>query len=77
MIDIVRSKNEGFCTYSWTKPGREGDDFKIIAYVKKCSAFDGFIGTGVYLDDLEAGMQKTISFLVILFQSGYFFLSCF
>ncbi|WP_022665753.1 cache domain-containing protein [Desulfospira joergensenii] len=64
MIKIVKSKGEGFYSYHWTKPGHQGNDFKKIAYVKLFKPFDWFIGTGIYLDDLESAMQKTISHYV-------------
>lgn len=61
MIKLVQSNEEGFYSYHWSKPGQQGDDFEKIAFVKQFKPFDWLIGTGVYPDDLESSMQRTIS----------------
>ncbi len=60
MIDISMNQAEGFYNYSWTKPGNEGRGFPKIAYVKYFEPFNGFIGTGEYLDDVEKDIQGEV-----------------
>lgn len=60
MIAIARQDGEGFYQYTWTKPGQEGRDFRKIAFVKYVAPFDWLIGTGEYLDDVEADIQREL-----------------
>ncbi|CAA7616538.1 cache domain-containing protein [Magnetospirillum sp. UT-4] len=57
MLDIVKAQGEGFYRYYWTQPGKPGDDHLKIAYVKKLEALDWVIGTGEYVEDMEAAIQ--------------------
>ena len=43
-----------FVEYTWPKPGVPDGRFRKISYAKKLSGFDLWLGTGVYLDDMEA-----------------------
>jgi PAS domain S-box-containing protein len=60
MIELVRREGEDYYQYSWTKPNAQGKDFPKIAYVKYFAPFDGFIGTGEYLDDVEQDIQREV-----------------
>jgi signal transduction histidine kinase len=60
MIELVRREGEGYYRYTWTKPNAQGNDFPKIAYLKYFAPFDGFIGTGEYLDDVEQDIQKEV-----------------
>ncbi len=60
MIDIAKTSGEGFCAYSWTKPGKQGSDYPKIAYVKKFEPLNWFIGTGEYLDNVESDIKAEI-----------------
>ena len=60
LIDIVKSQGEGFYNYNWTKPFSVNKKAKKISYVKLFEPFQWFIGTGVYLDQVESAMQKMI-----------------
>jgi len=60
MIKIVQQADEGFYEYYWTKPGVEGNDFKKISFVKRVEPFDWFIGTGLYVDDVEAQIKDNL-----------------
>lgn len=57
MIELVREKGEGFYSYTWSKPGSEGQ-YRKIAYIKHFAPLDWFIGTGEYIDDLLADLQQ-------------------
>ena len=60
MIDIARSQGEGFYEYAWSKPNAEGLNFRKLAYVKFFEPFGWFIGTGKYLDDMEADIRREV-----------------
>ncbi len=60
MIEIVQKADEGFYEYYWTKPGEEGNDFKKISFVKRVEPFDWFVGTGLYVDDVEAQIKDNL-----------------
>jgi PAS domain S-box-containing protein len=58
MIEIARSEaGEAFYNYTWTKPGVIGKDFPKLAFIQRFKPFDWFIGTGEYLDTVEAQIQ--------------------
>ncbi len=60
MIQIARQSGEGFYEYRWTKPDAAGNDFKKISFIKRFEPFDWFIGTGLYVDDIENGIKSGI-----------------
>ncbi len=60
MIDLVSDKGEGFYTYHWTKPGVGGNAHPKIAFVKRFEPFGWLIGTGAYLEDVTADIQKEV-----------------
>lgn len=60
MAQIAETHGEGFYQYLWTKPGEEGNRFPKIAFVKYFEPFHWFIGTGEYLDDVSADIQKEV-----------------
>jgi len=60
MIDVVRNSDEGFLSYTWTKPRHKGSDFKKIAFVKYFRPLDCFIGTGEYIDDTEETIRQEV-----------------
>ena len=50
---VAKKKGEGIVPYLWPKPGREKPVAKI-SYVKAFKPWGWVIGTGVYVDDVEA-----------------------
>jgi len=60
MIDIAKQSGEGFYDYYWTKPKEEGNFYKKIAFIKLFEPFDMFIGTGLYVDDMEAVIKEEL-----------------
>ena len=53
MVDIVRAKGAGYYSYTWPKPGAQAPVRKI-SYVKGFAPWGWVIGTGIYLDDVDA-----------------------
>ena len=78
MINIVRQSGEGFYEYHWTKPDSAGNDFKKISFIKRFEPYDWFIGTGLYVDDVEdqikANLLSTIS-RIRFGKEGYIFIN--
>ncbi len=60
MLRIARRHSEGFYTYTWSKPGRQGRGYPKLAFVKLFEPLGWVIGTGEYLDDFERDVQQEI-----------------
>jgi PAS domain S-box-containing protein len=58
MIDLVKRSGEGFYEYAWSKPGKEGNGHRKIAFVKLFEPYEWLIGTGEYIEDVEEDIQK-------------------
>jgi len=70
MINIIRKDSEGYYEYCWTKPDDTGNDHKKITYIKSLGFYDWFIGTGVYVEDIEQRLQQTIGTYVTRYRFG-------
>jgi methyl-accepting chemotaxis protein len=53
MVDVIRRSGNGFVDYLWPKPGSDKPAPKIT-YVVGFAPWGWIIGTGVYVDDLDA-----------------------
>jgi len=53
MVDLVRADGAGFLAYMWPKPGSEAPVPKL-SYVQGVPAWGWVIGSGVYMDALDA-----------------------
>jgi two-component system, cell cycle sensor histidine kinase and response regulator CckA len=58
-IEIAEQSGEGFYEYHWTKPQSAGRDLKKISFIKRFEPYDWFIGTGLYVDDIEEQIKAT------------------
>ncbi|GAK50813.1 PAS/PAC sensor hybrid histidine kinase [Candidatus Moduliflexus flocculans] len=58
MIALVKQSGEGFYEYTWTKPNAQGQNFSKIAFIKRFEPYDWIIGTGEYVDDVQADLQR-------------------
>jgi len=56
-VAAVRNSGGGFVEYQWPKPGKTQPVNKI-SYVKGFAPWGWIIGSGVYLDDIEAQFRK-------------------
>jgi methyl-accepting chemotaxis protein len=54
-VDVVRKDGAGFVPYEWPKPGFDKPQPKL-SYVAGFAPWNWVIGTGVYIDDLDAQM---------------------
>ena len=60
MILIAKTKEEGFYEYLWTKPDQPGAKHLKLSYVKRFAPFDWFIGTGLYVNDVEEDIKTEV-----------------
>ena len=56
--DVVAKAGEGFVTYNWSKPkaggGTTEELYEKLSYVKKIDGWNWVIGSGIYIDDVDA-----------------------
>ncbi len=52
-VDTVKTKSEGLVRYQWPKPGKDAPQPKF-SYIKGFEPWQWIIGTGIYVDDLDA-----------------------
>lgn len=64
-IEIAQQKGQGFLTYSWQK-GNSKEFRQKLVYVRLYVPWGWVVGTGVYLDDVEAELQKMLSNLTLV-----------
>lgn len=57
---IAQQSGEGFYEYTWSKPGATGQNHKKISFVKYFKPFNFYIGTGLYVQDMEEQIQKQL-----------------
>jgi methyl-accepting chemotaxis protein len=63
-VKIVKAEGAGFVDYPWPKPGSE-TPIEKLSYVKGFEPWGWIIGSGVYLDDVNAIFkQNAIKFLI-------------
>lgn len=61
MINIVKNNGAGYIEYEWTKPGTpKGTLYPKISYIKIFDPWQWIIGTGVYIDDVNAAFWSAI-----------------
>jgi len=53
MISVARSPEGGFVYYKWPKPGKT-DPVQKLSYVKQFEPWGWVLGTGMYIEDLDA-----------------------
>ena len=55
-VEVCREKGAGFVDYKWPKPGSDKPVDKI-SYVRLFEPWNWVIGTGMYIDDIEAAVS--------------------
>lgn len=68
MVKVVKSDGAGFVNYEWPRPGSDKPVPKI-SYVKGYPAWDWIIGSGVYVDDIDAAVMhhaRQMALIVLL-----------
>ncbi len=57
MVKVAKAQGEGFVEYQWAKPGKEKPQPKL-SYIKIHKDWGWIIGSGLYIDDLNAAINK-------------------
>ena len=61
-VDVVDKSGNGFVTYNWPKPKEGGgvteELFPKLSYVMKFEPWGWLIGSGIYIDDIDAAVQS-------------------
>ncbi|MEO1828788.1 MAG: methyl-accepting chemotaxis protein [Pseudomonas sp.] len=65
MVQLARSKGTASFEYSWPKPGEKDGSAKIAAF-KHFKPWDYMIGTGIYVDAMQAKFRAALISSVIL-----------
>lgn len=60
MIKIAKTEGEGYYHYTWTKPRDDKKEYKKISFIKYFEPLDMYIGTGLYVNDLEEIIKKEV-----------------
>ena len=64
MVEVVDKSNEGYVTYNWPKPKEGGgvteELFPKLSYAKKFEPWGWMIGSGIYVDDVDAAMRAQV-----------------
>ncbi|MFO7753146.1 MAG: methyl-accepting chemotaxis protein [Desulfobacteraceae bacterium] len=55
MVDVCADKGSGFVDYKWPKPGHE-EPVDKISYVRLFEPWGWILGTGMYIDDIDAAV---------------------
>ena len=63
-VKVVKSQGSGFVDYQWPKPGKDAPQPKL-SYVTGFEPWGWVIGTGVYIDDLQAQLWESATKVVI------------
>ncbi|MGU5661155.1 methyl-accepting chemotaxis protein [Aeromonas sanarellii] len=61
--DLAKTQGAGEVAYYWPKPGVD-EPVRKISYVKRFAPWDWVIGTGVYVDDVEAQYREVLHTLL-------------
>ncbi len=61
--DLARAQGAGEVAYYWPKPGVD-EPVSKISYIKRFAPWDWIIGTGVYVDDVEAQYREVLHTLL-------------
>ena len=77
--EMAQRHGEGFVDYQWPKPGHDKPVDKV-SFVKGFAPWGWVIGSGIYVDDLRADVQRTVVYsvaivLAAVLVAGYLFLS--
>lgn len=59
MVKVANANPDGgLVRYWWEKPGKKGESIEKFSYVQKFEPWDWIIGTGAYVDNIEAKIAE-------------------
>ncbi|MEH6798808.1 MAG: methyl-accepting chemotaxis protein [Halopseudomonas sabulinigri] len=65
MVALARKEGTASFEYSWPKPGEEDGTPKIAAF-KHFAPWDYMVGTGIYVDDMQAKFHSAVASSVVI-----------
>lgn len=80
IIDIAKIKGQDFYEYTWAKPNNERISNKKISFIKYFEPLNLFIGSGLYISDLEEIVKREVLIRISEMKyenDGYFFVTTF
>mgnify|MGYP002776337195 CR=1 FL=1 len=67
-VEVVNKGNSGYVNYMWPKPKADGTDteelYEKLSFVKKFDKWGWVIGSGIYIDDVEAEFNNSLMKIV-------------
>ncbi|RMF75895.1 MAG: methyl-accepting chemotaxis protein, partial [Alphaproteobacteria bacterium] len=63
MVEVTSKSGAGFVAYQWPKPGNDKPVDKL-SYVRKHPSWGWIVGAGIYLDDLQARINRAFWMVV-------------
>ncbi len=68
-VEVVNKGNSGFVGYLWPKSKADGTNteelYEKLSYVKKFDKWGWVIGSGIYIDDIEAEFTRTLVNIIL------------
>lgn len=64
IVNVVRAKGQGFVPYKWPKPGVD-EPVEKISFVKGFAPWQWIVGSGTYIDDIDATFASQRNTLII------------
>jgi len=58
MVATAKKDGDGYVRYMWRKPGKSGGPVPKVSYVKEFQPWGWVIGTGIYIDDVDAAWRS-------------------
>jgi CheY-like chemotaxis protein len=77
---LAEQQEESFVEYEWTMPGKTGSGHIKLSYFKRFAPYNLAIGTGLYLEDIEAAAKQELKQEITNTRygaNGYFFINDF
>lgn len=57
LVKIAREKGSGFYRYWWKKNNKDSTPYEKLTYAKNFAPWKWVVGTGVYIDDIQKGVE--------------------
>jgi methyl-accepting chemotaxis protein len=64
-VEVVKAQGSGFVQYLWPKPGQQ-EPVEKISYVKGFAPWGWVIGSGIYIDDVQAAFSAGLVRAVVI-----------
>lgn len=65
MVDAAKTPEGGFVYYLWPKPGKQ-EPVQKLSFVKAFEPWGWIVGTGIYIDDVDAAWQASATLALCL-----------